>query len=45
MVEERYVITCDKDSVYLSRDKANHMYLIEFKAVNSKIRIDAILTF
>ena len=40
-----YVLSCDKDSVYLSRDKANHMYLIEFKAVNHKIRIDALLTF
>ena len=38
-------MTCDKDSVYLSRDKANHMYLIEFKAVNHKIRIDALFTF
>ena len=38
-------MTCDKDSVYLSRDKANHMYLIEFRAHNPKIRIDALLTF
>ena len=38
-------MTCDKDSVYLSRDKANHMYLIEFRARNEKIRIDALLTF
>ena len=45
MTEERYVITCDKESVYLSRDKANFMYLIEFRAQNPKIRIDAILTF
>lgn len=42
---ERFVMTCDKDSVYLSRDKANHMYLIEFRAHNSKICIDALLTF
>jgi len=41
----KYVMTCDKDSVYLSRDKANHMYLIEFKATNAKIRIDVLLTF
>jgi hypothetical protein len=40
-----YVLTCDKESVYLSRDKANYMYLIEFKAVNDKIHIDALLTF
>jgi hypothetical protein len=40
-----YVLTCDKDAVYLSRDKPNHMYLIEFKAVNPKIHIDALLTF
>ena len=40
-----YVLSCDKDSVYLSRDKAHHMYLIEFKAANHKIRIDALLTF
>lgn len=38
-------MACDKESVYLSRDKANHMYLIEFKAVNAKIRMDALLTF
>lgn len=38
-------MTCDKDSVYLSRDKANHMYLIEFRAHNPKIRIDALLNF
>ena len=38
-------MTCDKDSVYLSRDKANHMYLIEFRSHNPKIRIDALLTF
>ena len=42
---DKFAMTCDKDSVYLSRDKANHMYLIEFKAVNAKIRIDALLTF
>jgi len=38
-------MTCDKDSVYLSRDKSKHMYLIEFRAYNPKIRIDALLTF
>lgn len=38
-------MTCDKDAVYLSRDKANHMYLIEFRAHNPKIRIDALLNF
>ena len=38
-------MTCDKDSVYLSRDKPNYMYLIEFRARNEKIRIDALLTF
>jgi hypothetical protein len=42
---ENFSITCDKDNVWLSRDKANHMYLIEFKAHNPKIRIDALLTF
>jgi hypothetical protein len=42
---EKFTMTCDKDSVYLSRDKANHMYLIEFRAHNPKIRIDALLTF
>ena len=42
---EHFVMTCDKDSVYLSRDKANYMYLIEFRAQNHKIRIDALLTF
>jgi hypothetical protein len=45
MSTERFVMTCDKESVYLSRDKANHMYLIEYQAQNPKIRIDAILTF
>ena len=40
-----YVLTCDKDEVYLSRDKANKLYLIEFKATNPNIRIDALLTF
>ena len=40
-----YVLTCDKESVYLSRDKPNHMYLIEFKAVNETIRVDGLLTF
>lgn len=44
-MSQNYVMTCDKESVYLSRDKANHMYLIEFKAANAKIRIDALLTF
>ena len=44
-MEEKFVMTCDKDSVYLSRDKSNHMYLIEFRAYNPKIRIDALLTF
>ena len=39
------MISCDKDSVYLSRDKTKCMYLIEFKAVNPKICIDALLTF
>ena len=42
---EKFTMTCDKDSVYLSRDKANHMYLIEFRSHNPKIRIDALLTF
>jgi hypothetical protein len=45
MAEEHFVLTCDKESVYLSRDKANHMYLIEYRAQNPKIRIDAIMTF
>ena len=45
MTTDKFVMTCDKDSVYLSRDKANHMYLIEFRAHNEKIRIDALLTF
>lgn len=44
-MEEKFVMTCDKDSVYLSRDKAKHMYLIEFRAHNPKIHIDALLTF
>jgi len=45
MTTEKFTMTCDKDSVYLSRDKANHMFLIEFRAHNPKIRIDALLTF
>ena len=45
MTTEKFVMTCDKDSVYLSRDKANCMYLIEFRAHNPKIRIDALITF
>jgi hypothetical protein len=36
---------CEKDSVHLSRDKSNHMNLIEFRAQNLKIRIDSLLTF
>jgi len=44
-MEEHYVLSCDKDFVYLSRDKPKYMYLIEFKAVNTKICIDALLTF
>lgn len=44
-MSQLYTLTCDKDAVYLSRDKPNHMYLIEFKAVNPKIHIDALLTF
>ena len=44
-MSEKFVMTCDKDSVYLSRDKASHMFLIEFRAYNPKIRIDALLTF
>ena len=43
--KDKFVMTCDKDSVYLSRDKSKHMYLIEFRAHNPKIRIDALLTF
>ena len=38
-------MTCDKDHVYLSRDKSKYLYLIEFRAHNPKIRIDALLTF
>ncbi len=38
-------MSCDKDSVYLSRDKARYMYLIEFKLVNPNIYIDVLLTF
>lgn len=45
MTTDKFVMTCDKDSVHLSRDKGNHMYLIEFRAQNPKIRIDALLTF
>lgn len=45
LIMENFVMKCGKDDVYLSRDKANHMYLIEFKAHNPKIRIDALLTF
>lgn len=45
IMDEKYVLSCDKDSVYLSRDKPNYMYLIEFKAVNQKICIDGLLTF
>ena len=44
-MSEKFIMTCDKDSVYLSRDKPNYMYLIEFRARNEKIRIDALLTF
>jgi uncharacterized Fe-S cluster-containing protein len=44
-MSQNYVLACDKDSVYLSRDKAKYMYLIEFNAVNPKIHIDALLTF
>lgn len=36
MAEEHFVLTCDKESVYLSRDKANHMYLIEYQSQNQK---------
>jgi len=42
---ENFTLACDKDSVYLSRDKPNYMYLIEFRAHNPKIRIDGLLTF
>jgi hypothetical protein len=45
MAENHFVLTCDKESVYLSRDKANNMYLIEYQSHNPKIRIDAIMTF
>jgi len=45
MEEVHYALSCDKDSVYLSRDKSKYMYLIEFKAVNPKICIDGLLTF
>jgi hypothetical protein len=45
MTAEKFAMTCVKDDVYLSRDKANHMYLIEFRAQNTKIRIDALMTF
>ena len=44
-MSEKFTMTCDKDSVYLSRDKPNYMYLIEFRANNPKIRINALLTF
>lgn len=44
-MSKNYVMSCGKDEVYLSRDKANSMYLIEFRARNPKIRIDALLTF
>jgi hypothetical protein len=44
-MKRNYVMTCDKDDVYLSRDKPSYMYLIEFRARNPKIRIDALLTF
>ena len=44
-MSKNYVMSCGKDEVYLSRDKANCMYLIEFRARNPKIRIDALLTF
>ena len=43
--KENYVLACDKDSVYLSRDKPNHLFLIEFKAMNPKICIDTLFTF
>lgn len=42
---EQYMLICDKDSVYLSRDKPNHMYLIEFQSKNQKIRMDTMMTF
>jgi hypothetical protein len=42
---DTYVLSCYKDDVYLSRCKKNHMYLIEFKAVNNKINIRGILNF
>lgn len=45
MTTDKFVVSCDKDAVYLSRDKANHMFLIEFRAHNPKIRIDVLLTF
>jgi hypothetical protein len=44
-MSQQYVLTCDKDAVYLSRDKPSHMYLIEFRARNPKIHIDALLSF
>lgn len=45
MEDEHYMMSCEKDSVYLSRDKSKYMYLIEFKAMNHKICIDGLLTF
>ena len=42
---DKFVMSCDKDSVYLSRDKSSHMYLIEFKSKNPKIRMDTMMTF
>ena len=44
-MNRNYVMTCDKDDVYLSRNKPSYMYLIEFRTRNPKIRIDALLTF
>lgn len=44
-MSEKFTMTCDKDEVYLSRDKANHIYLIEFRAHNPKLQINGLLTF
>lgn len=44
-MSEKFTMTCDKNSVYLSRDKPNNMYLIEFRAHNPKIKINGLITF
>ena len=44
-IENNFKILCNKENIYLSKDKEKNMYLLEFKVKNPKIFIPNLINF